>query len=277
MGAADAASPEKVAEHCERAPALSPHELLNLAVVRPPLGLSIPGCTLRLLSKRGGAQRVLISSLDHADVEVRRRAARLLGLLGRTGAVGALISALPANAADGLPLGAEVIRALGRIGDSGATAALAKLVRPGGVWLPQAAAALGHVGGHEAIAALRDCSTDSCTDEWSNVAGLEQLGSTSPPQAVVARCADVRSCWATTLKEGPAVERRRAARWLAGSPELVGALRDDDEGVRRDAREALLRGCTAECARAAKEALDAPELRPADRLWLRYVLLRHRP
>ena len=288
LGAADADSPLKVAERCERAPALSPFELADLAVVHPPSGVSPPPCTRRLLEVGPRADKVLLPLLSHDDHRVAARAARLLGLLGRMESAPAIVQALPAAAPAAEASGAvertkRILQALGRIGGATAASALAERVRGDAAWRALGAGdALSQIGGPAAVAALQTCAATDCAAPWAAVAGVDQLQSEPPPSPLVARCADVLVCWRSVLRDGEAPERELAARWAGrllatdkdAAGDLLRALRDPADGVRRWAREALLRHCRAGCAQAAREQLDSPQLRPTERVWLRYVLLR---
>lgn len=274
LGAASADDPLVVAGRCEAAPALSPFELADSALVRPPRGVPPPPCVRRLMRAGARAVRVVAPLLSHAEPGVARRAAWFLGLLGRGEAVAALVDGLPAAPTEGAR---AVIEALGRIGDERAAAALSERVGAGGAWLELGSAtALASIGGPVAIEALRPCAAETCSAAWGAATGIDQLQEQPPPPALVGRCADVVECWRAALAE-PGPHRALAVRWLGrlgAAQDALVALRDPSPEVRRQTREVLLIRCRGACADAAAKLVVSPELGASDRVWLSYVVLR---
>jgi HEAT repeat protein len=287
LGAAGEDPLLKAAERCEQAPALSPFELADVAVVHLPSGVAPPPCVRRLLTTGPRAHKVLSRLLSHQDPRVGGRAAELLGLLGRPESADALIAALPsAGPSVEDPAHRKVatlIRALGRIGGDTAARALTQRVEQGGEWSALGVAdALAATDAPIAVRGLAVCAADACAGAWTKVAGLDELQHDPPPSPLVSRCADVATCWRSIATDGTEPERALAILWLGRllpttsdvAEPLLDALRDPSAVVRRQAREVLLKRCRGSCAEAAKAHVDSPRLAPAERVWLRLVLLR---
>lgn len=128
------------------------------------------------------ASNELIAALNDPSFAVREEAARALGEIGDSGATDALLRVLSDPAAG---IAETAVIALGRIGDRRAVPALIARVRADTLTVARrerfaAMDALGHLGGEDAAAALREIFSEAADEEIAEAAtsALAEIGDT---------------------------------------------------------------------------------------------------
>jgi len=190
---------------------------------------------VRALGKAGTqAVPVLIKALKDIDSEVRQEACKVLGAIGDTRAVSALIETLTTDESQSVRVAACAV--LGKLGDPQAVPALATALSNGGTEVRKAAcAALSAIGDPQAVPALATALSDGSKEVRK--AACEALGKLGHSHAVPALT--------TALSDGSKEVRVAACAALSAVddpqavPALLHVLGDSEADVRRAAAEAL--------------------------------------